>query len=242
MIDIPPTYVLWTPPKPAIIRASHLPEPADLRCGVFAPGFMGAKTDVPLSLSLVGSKTGTTVSITPPQSVLANDLLFIFNLGGNASGANITAVTPSGFTNITNKSTTSGNVVRRGMSHFKIAAGGETSWTGMSATARWWVCLQFRPTKALTAVDTSSWGSAVTANPSNASVPSGTAPYIAFGIDTHTSAPGQSWSGATEDDTVSVGDINLKYKIYNVGGAAITIDWTPTTVVHTQHWGRLDLS
>lgn len=239
MIDIPPISKLWTPPRPAIIRAHDLLTP---KLGAFVPGFLAAKIDVPLDIVFVDSKTGTTVSITPPQSVLANDLLFIFNLAGNASGTLITAVTPSGFTNITNRLGSSGNVVRRGMSHFKIAAGGETSWTGMTATAQWWTCLQFRPTKAPSSVDTSSWNSASTTNPSNASLPSGAAPYIAFGIDTHTSAPGQSWSGATEDGTVSVGDINLKYKVFSVGGSAITIDWTPTTVVHTQHYGRLDLS
>lgn len=95
-----------------------------------------------LTMDYVTSSTSTTGSVTAPASIENGDLLILFD-SSRASSGFPTAVTPTGFTNL---SSVAGNANGRNMLSYKIADGTEdsASITGMDSTEDRKCLVQYR--------------------------------------------------------------------------------------------------
>lgn len=127
-----------------------------------------------LRFDLLASSTGSGATITIPGSIAAGDLCIIWNrardtdaAGSGASGS-VAAVTPSGFTNLSNDGAgVFEGIGLRLMMHAKKLLGSETTVTGMNDNDEQWAVAVFRPNKAWTSFAyTESGAHAGASNPS----------------------------------------------------------------------------
>ncbi len=238
---------LWLPPKPAIIR----PAEADLRRdwrrphakeANFAPGWFpaGAMGGVPLTLAGQASAnaqgtSGTAATIACP-TVIAGDLIVLYNIVENGDGVTPTAVAPSGFTTARNDSVNPPG--GRALCWYKIAAGTESgsTLTGMVSSAdplptvNAILVATFRGSRPIASVSLqSAAGQATQSNPSAQVVTSGSgvAPLIVIAAATGTAnLTGFSFSPSSDGNTTTSGSIStLQWKIYNSSPVDVTVDF-----------------
>lgn len=227
MIDLPPVPKLWLPSRPAIVRASELPE--DLRKGVFAPGFRCPPVASGPSLALRGTPTTSTgASVNKPTGVVAGDLLII--LQASHSSSTITLVTPSGFTELDHDTVTVSLTHNTMQMAYRVADGSEgSSFTGMNSTTNVKICAAF--SGGIASVTPSAWlSSFLSGNPSPQTIASGSGapPLIALaGFYYSGTLTGYSWSGGTETQIDAGGSGNalrLSYLIQQATPANATVD------------------
>lgn len=221
---------LWLPPKPAIIRPAEADMRRDWRRkpakeANFAPGWFpaGAIAPVVRQLSFIASTTANATSIALPASIQAGDLLIYGDIARDSSPPS--AVTPTGFTNMTNE----GAFSTRLMTHYRFADGTESGLTrtGMTGTTsrNAKIVLQFRANQALSGVSPQSLGDEVTnGNPNQQTITAsgGTAPVVLFafygcmGNVTNSGNVSVRDFSPAQDAEVSVGTtFYAKYKIIN---------------------------
>lgn len=232
----------WLPPKPAIIR----PAPADLhRFGEpkkanLLPGWFPAAafSGAPLTLSFVASAIGDEDSVVAPATVLAGDVIVVFNCLRDNLGTIPTTAVPSGFTSAVNTSA-GGALSARAICSYKIAVGNEdgTTLNGMSIGAgeigdpSGVLLLMFRGSRPVTGVTVGSAnGTIVSGNPAGQTVTAsgGAAPLIVLGaymannvIDNTTFTPTGDSSGQV---TFANQHMEFNYGIFNTSPQNVSVD------------------
>lgn len=198
-IDLPPKPELWLPPKPAIIRSVSAEDAALVRAarrehtreGNFLPGWFPAGAagisggPSVIMTVLTQTTTSTANTIIAPASIIAGDLLMLFDWATGGSGGAPTSVYPSTFTGIQTNATTEGGADRRGNMSYKVAAGteGGTTITGMNgSSSNRKIMVRFRFNIPLASVSVVSQGGTLSnANQAAQTRAAATAPYIVVG-------------------------------------------------------------
>ncbi len=159
MFDVGPPPKLWLPPKPAIIRPGKELVKANFLPGM-SPGFIALAPD--LGILSLHSATSNFLSSTidVPATVVAGDLLVLYDMGASNVVTAPTDVTPTGFTQIGTVTDTGGGVrgYRCNLS-YKLAVGGEASstLTGLNSSTEHKVLFVFRGSRVITAVSVSDY-------------------------------------------------------------------------------------
>lgn len=169
--------------------------------------------------------TSTAATITAPSDIVAGDLLVLWDAPINSAGTP-TAVTPAGFTQITNITAT----LIRGIASYKIANGSEASASisGMNGTsANRKILYTFRgnvPITTATLLGLTAEGTDGNPAAQVCSAGSGTPPLVVLGCYYGTpSLSGASFTPA-EDASTTTGARQVSYKIYNSAPADTTVD------------------
>ena len=195
-------------------------------------GFMGGGGG--LSLSFVNFSTSTSSTIAVPSGAIAGDWAILFDVGWTPAAADsVSAVTPSGWTNLANGTISGADVIRLMTSHVVLTAGMiGSSVIGMNTDRECKIMIVVRPSTSIVTTTPSSWNSEVTAgNPSAQTVTASgiTTPLVVV-------AAGASSTGSTAFSTEtpamtniavsSGGDVSLRvgYIIYNSAPANQSID------------------
>jgi hypothetical protein len=201
----------------------------------FLPGWfpvLAAAANRLTSITQVGSSTSTAATITLPADIQAGDLIVLFD-GGASEFTAPTAVTPTGFTNRANNTSSAlgGFIGIRGMISTKLAVGseGSSSITGMNGdldnTKAVYVFRGNVPAASL--VSSTFNGQGTTGNPTsqNVAASGGTAPLVVLGgyfsegsVDPRTMSPAKD--GEVSPATV----LYLAYKIYNSSPSDVSVD------------------
>jgi hypothetical protein len=156
-----------------------------------------------LSYSFVGITTANATTTVTVPTLVAGDIIIIFDRTRNGNTVIPTAVTPSGYTNIYNFGAASATIGYRVMIHWKTAVSGDSgaTVTGVNAAASNKIALVYRFNQALTTATYTSTGAQATDNaPTNQSLnlASVTGPYVAIshyggtGSPTHTPTAGMT--------------------------------------------------
>lgn len=223
----PPAPELWLPPKPAIVRASQMPERRDFfrdvrkaRTAQLMPTFCPAAVFTGFTFSQ--SSLPTTATFTLPSGINVGDLIVIVVVGTQGVGAP-TALTPTGYTLLAN--ITVG--IYRTEAFYKLSTGTDSgaSVTTMTAAATQSIVAIFGAN--IASVTPSTWVSQATASaPTNQTVTGGTAPTLYIGYYSAESVVATRGFTTTADAEIT----NLtsfkqyfKYKIYNSAPASTTI-------------------
>lgn len=117
MIDQPP--LVWLPPKPAIIRPAPEIKKASFLPGGFPGGVVSGRQAQIETIVLADSNTSVSQTITVPETVVAGDLLVLYDRPASSSTPSGSA--PPGWTTIDNRA--SGNY--RMIFSYTIATGEE---------------------------------------------------------------------------------------------------------------------
>lgn len=200
-------------------------------------GFGGRRSvEVLDTLSFIATTSSNNLATIdlPASGIEAGDLLMLFQIAVTVPAANITAVTPTGWTNLADSGRLdASSAAHRLMVDYKIATGSEdgTTITGMagSATDRK-IVAQFRGNTAIAAISIHDLETEVTANNPSAktnNAGSGVVPLIAFGnyfanvaVDPRTFSPAEDGELAVTGSSI----FYVKYKIYNSSPSNHTID------------------
>lgn len=136
MFDAAPPPKLWTPPKPAIIRARgaalYRLAPEGKRA-VFPIPFFCPSSGKPLAIAAYNTSTsgsGTSHSVSLPAGIAANDILLLFF---SKDGTNNNVTTPSGWSLLFTDSQ-SGGSGRRSYGFWKVATGSEGSTVSVTSS------------------------------------------------------------------------------------------------------------
>lgn len=182
--------------------------------------FVGSCTSVTNSLDFSSLSAG---------AVSAGDLLVYIDDTRDAATNSVTAVTPSGFTNLINEASGGPNN-RRARLSVKKAAGSEGAIVGMDDDNMQKVGLVFRPSATFTTITAGGSNTEFTAsNPSSQTCnPSAeTVPVVVIGVaSAEASTAAFTTASPAFDATVSTSDSDMivGYKIYNSSPASHTID------------------
>lgn len=182
-----------------------------------------------LTFTFLASATASAPSITIPAAAIAGDYAILFDFTKQNSGS-VSAVTPTGWTNLKNDSVVSTDGYRAMVSHRILTGGGSV--TGMNDTSNRKALLVFRPTVAIAALTPSSWnGEATTGNPTSQTVSASgvTTPLIVFALAACSSGTAASFSTETPSMTnltLGGGGISIRvgYTVYNSSPSDQSID------------------
>lgn len=203
---------------------------------------------IPPTLAFRSSTTSTSTLINKPAGAIAGDVLIIANVGYNsASSVPPVAVTPLGFTVLTNDNRTNGTLAIRVMLSWKILDGSEaSSFTGMSAASNSIVCMCFSGGVATISPSTGLSEIALSTTPSNQLIASSASPnpVIAIAIVGGSTSGGQSgtMTPSAGGSITSLGRLGCYYKIYNSSPSDITAASTQTGTLRCLQSGYLSAS
>ena len=184
-----------------------------------------------LGLAVAASSTSLAQTITAPNGIQAGDLLVLTQYAATAGGPAPTAVTPTGFTNISSAAD-NGNQAR-GMIDYKIATGSEggASITGMNgSTDNAKVLVVYRKTPPIVAVTPTDIATEhTTGNPvsQTANASGGAAPLVVIAaFASNGFVDPRTFSPAADGSVVSSNGVEIwqAWKIYNAEPADVTVD------------------
>lgn len=177
------------------------------------------------SISVFGTNTAASNSISLPASIIAGDFIVLHQFTRSAIG-DAAAVTPGGFTNIHSLL----NSQNRSMIDVKIANGteGGTSITGMDDSFDFKIVVVYRGDVPITGYTVNSLNEeGTTGNPAaqNVTSSSGTVPLVVLGHYCSTGTVSPRTFGVTADAELTA-DVNfyIKYKIYNSSPLDVSVD------------------
>lgn len=177
-----------------------------------------------LSLSFQASATSGAVTITVPASAAAGDLAVLYQYSISSTSLAPSAVTPSGWTALTDTSTISVGTSARGMLLYKVLVGGDpgSTVTGMSGSSSDdKVIAVFRPSTAIALVSPSTFNAQMTNGTPTTQTTTATGltyAIVMLGVGASTGSP-VSFSAATPAWGATIATASTReiaaYTIYN---------------------------
>lgn len=198
------------------------------------PKMLLRKAGVP-ALSFNTSASSTSNTITIPSGAAIGDIAVLLDFAGNFTGGIQTTVVPSGWTSVSNKSSSTNSEGSKSIVSYKKLVSGDpgSSITGMNGAGyNVKLMVVFTPSFPITTITVAGLAETIAdVAPAAQSVAAQTLNYAVIGCATNTNyAP--SWTDTWYDNTYGSSRGKLAYKLFNSSPASVSMDFTTTAYSH----------
>lgn len=187
------------------------------------------------SLSFNTSASSTNNTITIPSGAAIGDLAVLLDFAGNFAGFIPTTVVPSGWTSVSNKSSSTNSQGSKSIVSYKKLVSGDpgSSITGMNGVDYdVKLMVVFTPSFPITTITVAGLAETIAdVAPAAQSVAAQTLNYAVIGCATNYSYT-PSWTATWYNNTYGSSRGKLAYKLFNASPASVTMDFTATAYSH----------
>lgn len=199
------------------------------------PKMLLRKSNVVPTLSFDASASSTSNTITIPSGAAIGDLAVLLDFAGNFTASIPTTVVPSGWTSVSNKSSSTDSVGTKSIVSYKKLVSGDpgSSITGMNG-AGYDVKLMvvFTPSFPITTITVAGLAETIAdVAPAAQSVAAQTLNYAVIGCATNDNYI-PNWTATWYDNTYGSSRGKLAYKLFNSSPASVTMDFSTTGYLH----------